>query len=69
MRMRDFIAENRAELESSIRGVINTGRESNPIQCALDDDDIEDWIANDEGLYNWARSCGVNMDGDEEEEE
>lgn len=69
MRMSDFIEQNREELESCIRGVMNRGRESNPIQVAIDDDDIEDWIANDEGLYNWALSCRVDFDGDEDDEE
>ena len=27
----------------------------------LDDDERERWILNDEGLYNWARSQGVDV--------
>lgn len=54
MRMRDFIREHRAELEAAItRTCPNIGR--------LTIEAIRDWIANDEGLYNWARSEGVNV--------
>lgn len=35
---------------------------------ALDSDEIENWIANDEGLYLWAKSERVNVDGDEDAE-
>ncbi len=54
MRMRDFIRENREELETCIiRACPNIGK--------LTAADIADWIANDEGLYNWARSAGVRV--------
>jgi len=47
-----FIERYRSELTRMIRtSVPNLG--------ALDDDDIEQWIANDEGLYQWALSEGV----------
>jgi hypothetical protein len=50
--MREFIRQNRPELVASIRSQCdNLGK--------LTNDDIEDWIANDESLYNWARSAGV----------
>jgi hypothetical protein len=29
--------------------------------CEIDDDEIENWILNDEGLYNWAREAGVEV--------
>lgn len=35
----------------------------------LDDEALEDWILNDEGLYNWARSERVDVDGDTEDED
>ena len=27
----------------------------------MDDDEREAWVLNDEGLYNWARSIGVDV--------
>ena len=54
MTMRQFIKTNRAELDECIRGACpNIGR--------LNDEDREDWIGNDESLYNWARSEGVRI--------
>jgi len=44
MTMRDFIRENRAELDAAItRACPNIGN--------LNDEDRRQWIANDEGLY------------------
>ena len=52
MRMREFIKQNRAELDAAIkRACPNIG--------TLNDGDREQWIQNDEGLYNWARDEGV----------
>lgn len=45
--MRDFIRENREEL-TRLTGATN-------------DREREMWIANDEGLYNWARRSGVDI--------
>jgi len=54
MTMRQFIKTNRAELDECIRGACpNIGR--------LNDEDREDWIGNDEGLYLWAKQEGVNV--------
>ena len=54
MRLRDFIKENREELDRCItRACPNVGR--------LNDKEREMWILNDEGLYNWARSEGVKI--------
>lgn len=53
MRMREFIRQNRKELESCIRSSDYTG--------SLSIADIEQWINNDEGLYNWARRSGVRI--------
>lgn len=80
--MEQFIDENRAELQRLILGVLyrwdgNGGRGTipeNPIELDpkssgfLDDEALEQWILNDEGLYLWARESGVNVDGDEDEE-
>ena len=51
--MRQFIEENRAELDAAIRRVCDN--------CRLNDAERRLWILNDEGLYNWARSEGVNI--------
>ena len=53
--MRDFIKENREEIDRHIKKVL--GRP----EAKLNDSDRADWIANDEGLYNWARSEGVKV--------
>ena len=52
--LREFIKANRAELDQAIkRAVPNIG--------SLNDEDRRQWILNDEGLYNWARSERVNV--------
>lgn len=51
-RLRDFIRANRAELDAAIiRAVPN-------IRRPLNDGERAQWIANDEGLYLWARREG-----------
>ena len=52
MSMREFIRRNRAELDKAIRSSCsNLG--------SLNDEDRQQWVLNDEGLYNWARNEGV----------
>ena len=50
--IRTFIAENRKEIDNYIRR-----------QCpncgTLNDDERRLWVLNDQGLYNWARTDGV----------
>ena len=54
MTMRQFIRDNRKELDKCIkRACPNAG--------SLNDGDREDWIMNDEGLYDWARGDGVKV--------
>ena len=53
MTMRDFIKENKAEIDAGIRRVVPDAR--------LNDAERRLWIQNDEGLYNWARSEGVRI--------
>ena len=55
MTMREFLDENRGELSRLIRA--QPSLENIP----LDDDELELWIANDEGLYHWAKSEGVDV--------
>lgn len=65
--MRDFIRENRNELEQAVnaamyrhdgRGGRGTVPDPAPRYSA---DELRDWIANDEGLYQWARGEGVRV--------
>lgn len=53
MKLRDFIKENREELDRCIQRVC-PGASKN-------DEERRQWIYNDEGLYRWARSCGVRI--------
>ncbi len=78
-----FIDANRAELQQAILGALyrwdgNGGRGTIPAEpieldphssAYLDDDALEQWIANDEGLYLWAKGEGVDVDGDEDPEQ
>ena len=66
MRMRDFISQNRTEIDAAINGVLSfvpkttncychlSGTDHNHEPEALNNRDREQWIANDEGLYNVA---------------
>ena len=53
MTMREFIKENKEEIDSAIKSVCDN--------CRLNNDERRLWIMNDEGLYRWARSCGVRV--------
>ena len=57
MRLRDFIRENRKELDEIIGEALG-GIENHHYR---NDNERRDWILNDEGLYHWARFCGVNI--------
>lgn len=61
MDMQEFIDTNRTELSNAIWKVVPNYK--------LDDEEIEMWINNDEGLYNWAMSEGVFDEEEEVEEE
>lgn len=54
MTMQEFIDEHRGEIADGIRRA--TGQNTQP-----DDEEIEQWIENDEGLYNWAEESGVDV--------
>ena len=57
MTMRDFIRRNRKEIDDAIRRVLpGFGTD-----IRANDDERRLWIANDESLYNWARSEGVRV--------
>lgn len=53
MTLRDFIRKNRQAIDEVIRSQCDN--------CRLNDVEREGWILNDEGLYNWALSEGVNV--------
>lgn len=52
MRMREFIRQNRAELDESIRNIVGQ-------DFKLNNRERETWILNHEGLYQWAQRSGV----------
>ena len=54
MTRQDFIDENEQEICACIRSVVPN--------CEIDNDEIEMWLANDEGLYNWAIDSGVDIE-------
>jgi len=53
MTIRQFIKENRNEIDAAIRRICNN--------CRLTNSERHLWILNDEGLYRWARSQGVRI--------
>jgi len=53
MTLKQFIKENRQELDKCIQRVC--------LGTAMTDKERRLWILNDEGLYNWARSEGVKI--------
>ena len=60
MSIEAFIDENRETIDAAIRRAISAGRNI-PFEMELGDDERADWIANDEGLYNWAIDEGVDV--------
>ena len=56
MTLKQFIKENRQELDQCIARALN--EPENPLP---NDSERQLWILNDEGLYNWARSEGVRI--------
>jgi len=53
MTMREFIKQNKDDLDQAIRRACSN--------CRLNDTERRMWILNDEGLYRWARSEGVRI--------
>jgi hypothetical protein len=53
MKMADFIKENREEIDRAIKRVVPNAQ--------LNNEERRQWILNDEGLYQWARSQGVRI--------
>jgi len=63
--MREFIRQNRAEIDRAINAVIYRWRgdgERGTVPTPApthNDKERQNWVENDEYLYNWARSSGV----------
>lgn len=57
MTIADFIRFNRPEIDQVICEAVGTNRQAIPI----DDDERESWVLNDENLYRWAQSEGVEV--------
>ena len=53
MKLSEFIQENRVELEKAIADLGQS-------VTRPDDEDIKDWIMDDEALYRWAIQSGVS---------
>lgn len=56
MTLNNFIKENRLEIDQCINLALN-----NPANAKQNDSERKMWILNDEGLYLWAKSCGVRI--------
>ena len=72
MTMKQFIMQNRAELDEAIDRAMNYVPKEASCNCHLSgtnhthvsnrrrgDEERRQWVLNDEGLYNWARNEGV----------
>ena len=65
--MKDFIRENRDDLNACSNSVIyrwdgRGGRGTGPTPPPKhSEQEIREWIANDEGLYHWAKAAGVRV--------
>jgi hypothetical protein len=57
--LREWIKQNRDEIDNAINSVLfrydGRGTVPNP-PPSRNDDERRQWVLNDEGLYNWARS-------------
>lgn len=56
MTLKQFIRENRAELDAAIARALHQEKNPRP-----NDEERRLWILNDEGLYLWARREGVRI--------
>lgn len=67
MKLRDFIKQNRAEIDRLINGALyrHDGRGGRGVipdpPPKRNDEERRQWILNDEGLYLWARGEGVKV--------
>ena len=64
MTIREFIKENRTELERCVKAALETPNTEGKFCPAAEHYSIEElrqWVLNDEGLYRWARAEGVKI--------
>lgn len=64
MSIRDFIRENKNELDIAILRAMRDWKQGTTESVSgfkLNDREREMWILNDEGLYNWAKQCKVRV--------
>lgn len=67
MTMRDFLQNNRPELNNAVNSALyrHNGRggigEIPSVWPEHSLEELRQWVLNDEGLYNWARSEGVKI--------
>lgn len=59
MRLREFIKQNRQEIDRCVWN-FTTHRYNQP-QSLNSDKEREEWVMNDEGLYRWAQSEGCKI--------
>lgn len=52
--LREWVRENRQAIEAVVLSRPGAKRPTN-------DDEREDWVLNDESLYKWAQSAGVDV--------
>lgn len=53
MTLRDFIRENKNEIDACISSVCPN--------ASINNEERRLWVLNDEGLYRWARRCGCRI--------
>lgn len=67
MTLNSFVRQNRAKIDEAINSSLfrydgNGGRGTVPNPPPKrNDDERQQWVLNDEGLYNWARSEGCKV--------
>jgi hypothetical protein len=74
MTIKEFIRENRTEIDAAIDGAIGYVPRTASCYCPKSgtehthqrrgirsNEERRQWLLNDEGLYSWARSCGVRL--------
>lgn len=62
MSIQTFIKNHRSELDQAItRALTRYDKPGFQREIRIDDEERRQWVLNDEGLYNWARSEGVRI--------
>ena len=73
MTIQEFIDQNRGQLQVVIKKAVGFVPRTASCYCPMsgtdhyhypddmDDEEIRQWVLNDEGLYDWARAEGVEL--------